>query len=599
MAKIRWTVGLYLTIINMFLCGAQGSSNGRREDHIEDSVRRLLGVKSSAERIVPRKLPSLPPRYVMDLYERYRSGHTPMQGNTVRSILPMTDTIGDADMLIFNLTSINTSEQILQSKLYLLKRRKPKTGKKREITNFRIKIGILPNMTLHRYINLSLSRQRSEWHSYDITESVVKCRQSKKFHDHLLGLTLEGKRPKGGYRLLSFRRLIKLNSQPFVLIFSEDNSNNQSSSKKEAVSSNLEIGELLRMKVDQETFFPTLHAESSSLIEEFKIRRKRSLNSEYSLLQHMSSPEASYKNSSFLTHPRKHSEKINLLKRTLSRVLNASSVNTLNNFVPSVYPQEIIKRLNHSDSAIAKLHSNAVEFVKLFRLITGQLRYILNMLSDDSDIYSGVSSAANNLTDLHQLRNKRSISSKLHYSTESKESSGPDATINTILVEEDRHLKKSDSSTEKRPRRRNRKRPLNRPPRKHKKKRRRNRKLPFWWTRHDNRLHAQDYGKICQRKTLVVDFAQLGWDDWIISPKSFNAHYCSGGCSFPLIKEAKPSNHATIQSLVHALGLNPNVPTPCCVPSVTKPLTLLYFDENGSLVLKNYPNMIVEKCACR
>ncbi|XP_035223122.1 uncharacterized protein LOC118195891 [Stegodyphus dumicola] len=549
MAKIRWTIGLYLTII-MFLCGAQGSSNGRREDHIEDSVRRLLGVKSSVERNIPRKIPSLPPRYAMDLYERYRSGHTPMQGNTVRSILPMTDSIGDADMLIFNLTGINTSEQILQSKLYLLKRRKPKPGKKREITNFRIKIGILPNMTFHRYINLSLSRQRSEWHSYDITESVVQCRQSKKFHDHLLGLTLEGKRSKGGYRLLSFRRLIKLNSQPFVLIFSEDNRNNQSSSKKEAVSSDLEIGELLRMKVDQETFFPTSLSESSSLIEEFKIRRKRSTNSEYSLLQHISPPEVSYKKNHFLTHPQKQTEKINLLKRTLSRVLNASSVNTLKNFVASMYgqiPQEIVKRLNYSGNDVAKLQSNAVEFVKISRLINGQLRYILNMLSDDSDIYSGVSSAANNLTDLHQLRNKRSISSKLHYSTESKESSVPNATINTILVEDDQHLTKSDSSTEKRPRRRNRKRPLNRPPRKHKKKRRRNRKLPFWWTRHDNRLHAQDYGKMCQRKTLVVDFAQMGWDDWILSPKSFNAYYCTGGCSFPLIKEAKTSNHATIQ----------------------------------------------------
>jgi len=61
----------------------------------------------------------------------------------------------------------------------------------------------------------------------------------------------------------------------------------------------------------------------------------------------------------------------------------------------------------------------------------------------------------------------------------------------------------------------------------------------------------------------------------------------------------RPSNHATIQSLVHAVGLDPEVPAPCCVPDKLSSITLLYFDENGNVVLKNYPNMTVQKCACR
>ena len=60
-----------------------------------------------------------------------------------------------------------------------------------------------------------------------------------------------------------------------------------------------------------------------------------------------------------------------------------------------------------------------------------------------------------------------------------------------------------------------------------------------------------------------------------------------------------PTNHATIQSIVHAIGGYPEVPAPCCVPDVLSSLTLLYFDDNRNVVLKNYPSMTAESCACR
>ncbi|KAF8765017.1 Bone morphogenetic protein 3 like protein [Argiope bruennichi] len=107
------------------------------------------------------------------------------------------------------------------------------------------------------------------------------------------------------------------------------------------------------------------------------------------------------------------------------------------------------------------------------------------------------------------------------------------------------------------------------------------------------------FTKCGAEKSCKWTLRKTRWGLDLVSPKSFNAYYCSGGCSFPIIKDANPSNHAAIQSLVHAMRLGPNIPAPCCVPSETKPLTLLYFDEHNSLVLKNYPNMIVEKCACR
>ncbi|XP_012502648.1 PREDICTED: bone morphogenetic protein 3 [Propithecus coquereli] len=103
----------------------------------------------------------------------------------------------------------------------------------------------------------------------------------------------------------------------------------------------------------------------------------------------------------------------------------------------------------------------------------------------------------------------------------------------------------------------------------------------------------------CARRYLKVDFADIGWSEWIISPKSFDAYFCSGACQFPMPKSLKPSNHATIQSIVRAVGVVPGIPEPCCVPEKMSSLSILFFDENKNVVLKVYPNMTVESCACR
>ncbi|XP_051897736.1 bone morphogenetic protein 3 [Pristis pectinata] len=103
----------------------------------------------------------------------------------------------------------------------------------------------------------------------------------------------------------------------------------------------------------------------------------------------------------------------------------------------------------------------------------------------------------------------------------------------------------------------------------------------------------------CARRYLKVDFADIGWSEWIISPKSFDAYYCAGACQFPMLKSLKPSNHATIQSIVRAVGVVPGIPEPCCVPEKMSSLSILFVDENKNIVLKVYPNMTVESCACR
>ncbi|XP_075466364.1 bone morphogenetic protein 2-like [Ascaphus truei] len=102
----------------------------------------------------------------------------------------------------------------------------------------------------------------------------------------------------------------------------------------------------------------------------------------------------------------------------------------------------------------------------------------------------------------------------------------------------------------------------------------------------------------CQRHPLYVDFEEIGWAGWIISPKGYNAFHCKGNCLFPLGQGLGATNHATVQSIVHALKLNKDIATPCCVPNKLNSINLLYFDDEENVVLKQYEDMVAVSCGC-
>ena len=104
--------------------------------------------------------------------------------------------------------------------------------------------------------------------------------------------------------------------------------------------------------------------------------------------------------------------------------------------------------------------------------------------------------------------------------------------------------------------------------------------------------------KWCSKKSLYVDFDQIGWSGWIISPKGYNAYHCKGECPFPLGQHQKPTNHATVQSIIHALGVAKDVETPCCVPNKLYSISLLYFDDDDNVILKQYDDMVAASCGC-
>ncbi|NXF97956.1 BMP2 protein, partial [Eubucco bourcierii] len=107
-----------------------------------------------------------------------------------------------------------------------------------------------------------------------------------------------------------------------------------------------------------------------------------------------------------------------------------------------------------------------------------------------------------------------------------------------------------------------------------------------------------DRHQACQKHPLSVDFEEIGWSGWIISPRGYNAYHCKGSCPFPLGENMRPTNHATVQSIINALKLSEGVSSPCCVPDKLYSINLLYFDDDENVVLKQYDDMVAGSCGC-
>ena len=102
----------------------------------------------------------------------------------------------------------------------------------------------------------------------------------------------------------------------------------------------------------------------------------------------------------------------------------------------------------------------------------------------------------------------------------------------------------------------------------------------------------------CARHELFVNFRELSWNKWIIAPRGFKAFYCKGRCPEIIDKAYNPSNHAIIQNLLHHRH-NKHIPAACCVPTRLRSTSLIYFELDGSIVIREYSGMVASTCGCR
>lgn len=101
----------------------------------------------------------------------------------------------------------------------------------------------------------------------------------------------------------------------------------------------------------------------------------------------------------------------------------------------------------------------------------------------------------------------------------------------------------------------------------------------------------------CQMYDFNVDFSVIGWGQWIVHPKKFNARFCHGTCPSPIDVHYSPTNHAVLQTLMRMKRPH-TAPAPCCVPTKLSPISMLYF-EYDELVVRHHENMIATECGCR
>ncbi|XP_055844283.1 protein screw [Episyrphus balteatus] len=102
--------------------------------------------------------------------------------------------------------------------------------------------------------------------------------------------------------------------------------------------------------------------------------------------------------------------------------------------------------------------------------------------------------------------------------------------------------------------------------------------------------------KNCERMNFSIDFKDLQMQDWVIAPKKFEAYFCGGDCNFPLGAKMNATNHAIVQTLMHLK--QPNLPKPCCVPTVLGSISILHYLNEDSVNLSKYPNSVAKSCGC-
>ena len=100
----------------------------------------------------------------------------------------------------------------------------------------------------------------------------------------------------------------------------------------------------------------------------------------------------------------------------------------------------------------------------------------------------------------------------------------------------------------------------------------------------------------CKLNKFYVDFKAIGLHNTIIAPAGYDMFFCQGLCIYPF-DSIETTNHAALQSLYNLFD-STAAPEPCCVPRNLESINLLFFDNDGNIVLKDHPKMVATSCEC-
>ncbi|XP_078287337.1 transforming growth factor beta-1 proprotein-like isoform X2 [Rhinoraja longicauda] len=97
----------------------------------------------------------------------------------------------------------------------------------------------------------------------------------------------------------------------------------------------------------------------------------------------------------------------------------------------------------------------------------------------------------------------------------------------------------------------------------------------------------------CCVHPMYINFRKdLGWK-WIHEPKGYHANFCMGPCPYIWSTDTQ---YAVVLGLynMHNPGASAS---PCCVPQLLEPLTILYYVGRQAKV-EQLSNMVVKSCKC-
>ncbi|KAM5171823.1 nodal homolog [Mantella aurantiaca] len=60
-------------------------------------------------------------------------------------------------------------------------------------------------------------------------------------------------------------------------------------------------------------------------------------------------------------------------------------------------------------------------------------------------------------------------------------------------------------------------------------------------------MPRQEQRPLCRKVHMIVDFKELGWENWVVHPKKYNAYRCEGSCHIPLKDPVKTTNYDYIK----------------------------------------------------
>ena len=95
---------------------------------------------------------------------------------------------------------------------------------------------------------------------------------------------------------------------------------------------------------------------------------------------------------------------------------------------------------------------------------------------------------------------------------------------------------------------------------------------------------------------MYASLTGLDLSDEIIAPDGFNAYRCKGKCSSTLRKKF-PNRSGLMALLEKKKGIEINDEA-CCLLTKLAPISVIFYQKNGQIVLRKFGGMVVEECGC-